>query len=88
MSNMAQARRLLEEALDCETPHEHIREALKLMYRKQGFKAKGKPSPLTYENKLECRELRRQGMSLHAIGMRFGTNQGIVSFALKELEEE
>lgn len=87
MSNIPKARRILQDALDSETPHEHIREALAHMQRNVGFITKPRPSGVTLRIKKKFREMRNQGMALHDIGIRFGVSQGIVGNALKTLED-
>lgn len=83
MSNIPEARRLLREALDCDTPHEHIREALALLDRKKpAFKARAKVEPLSETKRIEARRMREGGMALNDIARRLNTNIGRVSEAI------
>jgi len=80
VSNIPEARRILIEALEDETPHEHIREALKLLDRKQpAFRAARSIKALTDAQKAEARRLRADGMPVNSIARKLGTNHGRVS---------
>ncbi len=84
MSNIPEARRLLNEGLHlCDWGM--VRDAVKLLDRKKpDFVAKRKLKPLTDEQRASARTYRRNGYTVHEIAQSLGTNIGRVSEAINE----
>lgn len=84
MSNIPEARRILEEALDGNLdPYKAIQEALFLMTRKSPqFVSKRKIRPLTEEQKETARRMRDKGTPMNDIARLLNTNLGRISEAI------
>lgn len=91
MSNIPEARRILQEAIagdnsyDSTSMYGAITEALALLDRKKpAFVARGQIKALSDEQKRTAVALRKRGMPLNAIATFLGTNIGRVSEAVNK----
>lgn len=87
MSDIRKARELLKQAIGMgDAPClELLEQALPLLDRKKpAFRTPAQIKALTFRQKADARRLREQGLSMHQIAIRLGTNHGRISEALSE----
>jgi DNA invertase Pin-like site-specific DNA recombinase len=86
MSNIPEARKLLEQALRGEEDTvTAIQSALLLLDRRRPtFVSPREIRPLTEEQKVEARRLRATGMPVNTIARKLGTNHGRISEACSQ----
>jgi DNA-directed RNA polymerase specialized sigma24 family protein len=82
LSNIPEARRLLNEASSLHD-WDMVQDAIKLLDRKKpDFVAKRKLKPLTDDQRMTAKAYRRRGYTVHEIAQALGTNIGRVSEAI------
>lgn len=89
VSDIRQARVILEHAVrtgeTCGDLRSAIERALPLLDRKKPvFVARAQVKALTFRQKVTARTMREQGLPMHQIAIRLGTNHGRVSEAINE----